>query len=326
MQWPRSGRNSDSTSAPPGVIETIGNAFAILNMRPYILVAPVLLDLCLWLGYQLSLKPLTDLLIRWLNSAPNTDATTIDRLEKLGSSSNLFMILTVSMPSAMTRLGSGIVGDGASRAREVIPAWLLGPVILALIVAGIAIGTAYLTLLGGLAHGDAFSLRQYARTSVTNSLRFIGFNLLIIGIVLLVLFPLLLLSGLLLAFGISIIPITTALLVVGFMWAFVLLYFAQDAIVISNAGPARAIYMSYNVVRTFFWSCLGLIVVSMVIQIGTPLALNVFTRSTWGMPLAFLIRAYVLTGLALAALLFYRDRASAIRAPRAAAGATDHPS
>ncbi len=323
MQWPKPGRNTENSAAPPGVIETIGNAFALLNKRPYILVAPVILDVCLWLGYQLSLKPFTDLLIRWLNTAPNTDATTIDRLDRLGASSNLFMILTVSMPSTMTRLGSGIVGSGASRAREVIPAWLLGPVVLGLIVVGIAFGMAYLTFLGSIAHGGAISTKQFVRTSLANSLRFIGFNVMVIGVILLLLFPLLLLSGVLLAVGISIIPVTTALLVLAFMWSFVLLYFAQDAIVISNAGPARAMYMSYNVVRAYFWPCLGLIVVSMVIQIGTPLALNVFTRSSWGMPLAFLIRAYVLTGLALAALLFYRDRASAIRVPRAAVRSTD---
>ncbi|MGA7672638.1 MAG: hypothetical protein WBW04_19630 [Nitrolancea sp.] len=295
-------------------------------MRPYVLVAPLILDLALWLGYQLSMKPLTDLMIRWLNTAPNADASAIDQLDKIGSSSNLFMLLTVSMPSTMTRLGSGIIGSGATHAQTILPTWILIPAILGLLIGGIALGMAYLTLLGNIAHGGSISIRQFVPTSVMNALKFIGFILIGIGVMLLLLFPLILISGVLLAFGISIIPVTSALLFLGMMWAFVLLYFAQDAIVISNAGPARAMYMSYNLVRAYFWSCLGLIVVSMVIQIGTPLALKVFTRSTWGMPLAFLVRAYVLTGLALAALIFYRDRASAIRVPKADTRAADHTS
>lgn len=323
MQWPSAGRKQESGESQPGVIETIGNAFALLNKRPYILLAPVLLDGFLWLGYRLSLAPLTNAIVRWIETAPTTDVTTLDRLKSVGSSVNLLDILTISTPSMMTRIGSGVAATGASRAVAVLPWWGLLPVILALAIIGLTIGMVYLTLLGSWVRDEQLSVISILRTSLLNTAHTIGFVLLVIGLFLLLSLPLIVLSGVLLGFGISIVPVSATLVFLGEMWAFVLLYFAQDAIVISAAGPARAIYMSYNLVRANFWPCLGLILASIVIQVGTPLALTVFTRSPWGLPLAFFIRAYVLTGLALAALLFYRDRARSIRGPKTAANASD---
>jgi hypothetical protein len=326
MQWPGSGRKSENTSALPGVIETIGNAFALLNKRPFLLVVPMILDLFLWLGYRLSVEPLTDAFIRWSGSSASSDDASVHNLQKLGSTFNLFDILAIPTPSLVTGVGSDLVSNGATRAVATLPWWTLPPLIIVLAVVGLAVGVSYLTLLSGLVRERQLSIPNLVRASAINTVNTIGFILLVVGVAFLLLFPIMLLSGILLAFGISIIPLTSVLLFLGYIWAYVLLYFAQDAVVVSNAGPARAIYLSYNVVRTHFWPCIGLIVVSIVIQIGTPLALNVFMRSAFGVPLAFLIRAYVLTGLAVAALLFYRDRARLIRAPKAASLLADRSS
>ncbi len=324
MQWP-SARRSETGTAQPGVIETVGNAFALLNKRPYLMVAPLVLDLFLWIGYRLSLEPLTNTIVRWLGSVPTADASTIDRIKSAGTSFNLFELLAVSTPTMVTRAGSDTVSGATARTVASLPWWALPPLALLLAVVGVTIGVVYLTLLGYLIRGESLASLRVIRISAINTLRTIGYLLLVIGIVLLVSFPVFLLSGVLLAFGISIVPLTAVFVFLGAMWAYVLLYFAQDAIIVSSAGPARAIYLSYNVVRSNFWPSVGLIIVTMVIQIGTPLALTVFTRQTIGVPIAFVIHAYILTGLAVAAMLFYRDRAGSIRGPKAA-GASDRSS
>lgn len=313
MQWRSTGRKSESSAALPGVIETIGNAFAMLNKRPFFIVTPIIMDLFLWLGYRLSLAPLTDTFVRWLNTVPSADSGTIDRIRSAGTSFNLFELLAVATPTMVTRAGSDAIAGTTQSTIHSTPWWLIPEIALFLLVLGIVIGVIYLTLLSYVVRGEPLAVSNVLRHSRDNSVRMLGYLLLIVGIVLLLSFPVFLLSGILLVFGISIVPLTGAVFFLAAVWAYVLLYFAQDAIIISGAGPARAIYLSYNVVRSNFWPCIGLIVTTIVIQVGTPLALIVFTRTAWGVPLAFLAHAYVLTGLSIAALLFYRDRAAVLK-------------
>jgi len=325
MAWPRSGRDDVAVEQSPGVIETVGNAFVLLNKRPYLLIPPVLLDVFLWLGARLSLKPLTDTLVRWVQGSSSVDSTTIDQLHSLGRSFNLFELLAVSMPTFVTQISADAIAGASHKTINWFQWWELLPVGFGLLVAGLAIGMAYLTLLGFLVRGEGVTIAPYSAATLKNVMRTYIYYLLLLGLTLLILFPLLLLSGALLVIGISIVPVVTLVLAFAAMWAYVLLYFAQDAIVMSQAGPARAIYLSYNVVRANFWPCIGLIVVSLILQIGTPLALVAFTRTAWGVPFAFILHAYILTGVAVAALLFYRDRAKKLRAPRLPI-ASDHTS
>jgi hypothetical protein len=325
MAWPRSGRDDIAVEQTPGVIETVGTAFVLLNKRPYMLIPPVLLDIFLWLGTRLSLKPLTDRLVGWVQGSSSVDTTTIDQLHSLGKSFNLFELLSVSMPTFVTQIGADAIAGASHRTIDGLQWWALLLVGFGLLLAGLAVGMAYLTLLGYLVRGEGLAVLSFGRAALRNVVRTYAYYVLLIGLAMLILFPLVLLSGMLLIFGVSILPFVTIVLALAAMWAYVLLYFAQDAIVISQVGPARAIYMSYNVVRANFWPCIGLIVVSLILQIGTPLALVAFTRNPWAVPLAFVLHAYILTGVAAAALLFYRDRARKLRVPTSRV-TTDHTS
>ena len=60
--------------------------------------------------------------------------------------------------------------------------------------------------------------------------------------------------------------------------------------------------------RAHFWQVLRFLLVVMLIQMGTPVVLNLFLRTPWGVPFASVSFAYLVTGLALATLIFYRDR------------------
>jgi hypothetical protein len=323
MQWPSAGRKKESGETLPGVIETVGNAFAMLNKRPYFIVMPIIVDLFLWLGYKLSLAPFTNMVAHWLTSVPSADSTTIDRIRSAGTSFNLFELVAVSTPTMMKEIDPGTIAGTTQRTVDSLPWWTVPELSLLLLVLGVVIGVVYLTLLSYVVRGESLDLSSVVRRSCQYSLRTIGYILLVAGVVLLLSFPVMLLSGVLLGFGIDIVPLTAAIFVLAAMWAYVLLFFAQDAIIISGAGPARAMYLSYNVVRSNFWPCVGLIAVSLLIQIGTPLALIVFTKSALGVPLAFLVHAYILTGLSVAALLFYRDRAAALKSARVVVPSSD---
>jgi hypothetical protein len=316
MAWPQNGRSVASAEQTPGVIETIGNAFVLLNKQPYVLVFPILLDLFLWLGVRLSVQPLIDALIRWTSSSPSMDEATISRLNDIGKSVNLFELLALSMPSLVTRVGADAIAGASNNTIDTLSWWQLLLVGLLLFLVGYAIGVFYLTLLGFLVRNERLGLKSLPQATFMNIFRAYGYLLLLVGVSLLILFPLLILSSILLAIGISVVALLSLLLVFAFIWAYVLLFFVKDAIVVSAAGPARAIYLSYNVVRANFWPCIGLIFVSLLVKIGTPLALLAVTRSPFGGVLAFIVNSYILTGVILAAMLFYRDRAVKLRAPQ----------
>jgi hypothetical protein len=93
-----------------------------------------------------------------------------------------------------------------------------------------------------------------------------------------------------------------------FLWIWFYLFFAIDAIVISDAGPLMAVWNSINVVRRNLWSSLGLIILINVIGMGLSFIWRALGKSPWGLALGIVGNAYVGSGLAAASLIFYRDR------------------
>ena len=84
--------------------------------------------------------------------------------------------------------------------------------------------------------------------------------------------------------------------------------FTPDAIVLTEVGPLRAAYLSFNVVRRNFWPALGLMGSFLLISEG----LSVLWRSQMETPIGLLVgvlgNAFVGAGLAFAAMRFYDDR------------------
>lgn len=292
----------------PGIIDTFGEAFARLNRRPYLILFPVLIDLYLWLGVGISARPLTERVIAWARDLPNADTTMLDALANAGQNYDLFQLLGVSIPTLVGQIGSSISVMGDRPWITDLAWWAIPLLAVGIILAGLALGMFYLTVVGYLLRDGAMGVGALLRESVRNSLRMIGFVLITFFGSLLLALPLLLFSGALMLVGINAVPLMALIAWLGAMWIFLLLFFAQYAIVVSSVGPLRAIYLSYNVVRRHLWGTAGLIGVSLLMTNGVPIALQVLTKSPVGVVLAMLGNAYIATGVLLAAMLFYRDR------------------
>jgi hypothetical protein len=120
--------------------------------------------------------------------------------------------------------------------------------------------------------------------------------------------PVLIVGIIFLSIGVNLMPMLAMLLMLASLWGVFLLFFAQDAIVVSDAAPVRAIKLSYGVVRNNFWPALVFIGAYALIRSGMPAALQVLNGAWWGVPLAVIGNAYIATGLVAAAMIFYRDR------------------
>ncbi|HEU5423750.1 MAG TPA: hypothetical protein VFU72_09445 [Nitrolancea sp.] len=304
----------DGPEQPAGIIDTIGQAFALLSGRPYLIWPPVLLDLFLWLGVHLSAQPLTDILQQWIRGSSAGNDTTLRQLQNLGLHYNVFELVGVAMPSL-------VQGMGTEPTAGVTPTWIgglpwgwLALIAAGLLAVGAVVGMAYLTIIGHLVGLEAIRPEPFVRAAARNVGHLIGFVLVTIGIVILLALPVLTLTIALLVLGINVLPFAEFVMTVGVLCLFLLLYFGQDAIVVSDAGPMRAVYLSYNVVRRNFWPTVGFALISMIVGTGVPLAMSIFTHSPWSMPFALVGHAFVATGMLAASMLFYRERARALLA------------
>lgn len=297
----------------PGIIDTLGVAYALLFRRPYLILLPIALDLYLWLGAALSARSLADAFARWMNQVPEADPQIVELTHNAIAGFDLFALVGISIPSLIADRGRDAVAHvGQSIWVTGIPWWAVLVLGAVLIVGGIAIGMVYLTMIGRLVRDHPILAAGFGREAMRNVLRMLGFIGVAIGTVLLLTMPVALFGGLLLVVGINVLSLFALLGWVAIMWAFFALFFAQDAIVLSEAGPLRAMYLSYNVVRRNIGSTAGFIIVYLLITNGTPVALQVFTTSTWGVLFALITNAFVATGVLAAAMLFYRDRVRAL--------------
>ncbi len=306
-------RPTDSTEPDvklPGVIDTIGNAFAALSYRPYLIAIPVLLDLYLWIGARLSAQPLADQIERWIESGPSSNPAALESVRTFGQQFDLFSLLTLTTPTLITDTTQVARLGGPNPSIIGVVWWMIPILMFVLTLVGIGIGMLYLTLIGYMVQGERLSLSGLVPRTARNILRMYGFILVVLGIIMLVGLPVLIGGGIVSqGIGVNLMPMLAMLLTLSAIWGVFLLFFSQDAIVVSNATPIQAIRLSYGVVRKNFGPALVFVGAYVLIRSGMPAALQVLTGTGWGVPLAVILNAYIATGLVAAGMMFYRDRA-----------------
>jgi hypothetical protein len=92
-------------------------------------------------------------------------------------------------------------------------------------------------------------------------------------------------------------------------WAWVHFFFSIHALVLDDSGPLEALRSSYQVVQRHFWQSIRFMGASLLITTGLSFALREMATSLPGALLAILLNAVIASGMIVAAMLFYRDRA-----------------
>ena len=243
-------------------------------------------------------------------------AATLDLVRQAGNQTDVLIWLAAFTPSFLASVGRG----GVAAPPFVVGApirlewWAVPPAAAFLVVLGVLIGMAYLTIVRALVVGEPIAPRAFVARTIRNALRMLGFVGVVLGLMVMLLIPVGLFTAVLLGVGLNIAPVVGFVLTVAAVWALVLLYFADEAIVLSDGGPLRFIALSATVIRRDFGPSMRLIIVLTLISMGTPIALQLFAKSPWSVPFAFVVHAYLATGTATAAMLFYGDRIARIAA------------
>src|ERR671924_410357 len=106
--------------APPqGLIASLVSGFETVNARLELILLPLALDVFLWLGPHLSIRPLVDFVAGQLTAPPEADAITLrnlaivrQALQDYGTSFNLFSVLSTA-PLGLPSLLAGRAPTGA---------------------------------------------------------------------------------------------------------------------------------------------------------------------------------------------------------------------
>jgi hypothetical protein len=95
------------------------------------------------------------------------------------------------------------------------------------------------------------------------------------------------------------------------------LFFVPQAIFLAHAGPVRAIWHSAQVMGRFFWSSLWFILLNWTIATGfTVIFGRLYEWQPAGAAAALAGHAYISTGLAAAAMVYFQNRAQLLAAAR----------
>jgi len=296
------------------IIDTLSEGFRTVTRRVWIIIVPVALDLFLWLGPKLSVAPVIRDALATLQDAmrmmapAGTDPGMAEALQAMAEElqatigqTNLLALLAWSRLGMPSIAGLRPVNPEVDRIIEITSyGEMFGLQVLILLV-GLFLACVFLAILGQEVRGEGVKLDR-----LVQSVPRFWLHLLVI------LLPL----GMGLVFAVSVSLVLGPLAFI--IWAlvlWVLLYisFVPQAVAMAEEGPLRALWFSFLIVRTNFWSALGLILLTNLIGTGLSLVWRNVMAAPSGMLLAILGNAYIGSGLTAAAFIFYRDRVAVWR-------------
>lgn len=311
------------------LIDSISEGYAAINRRPWIILLPILLNVYLWFGPQLSLGPLITGAVgalRQMQPAVVADEETQRIYDQLLAMSGLDLRAELAVLNYVPTLQRYVVGAAGNGAATPVAPQVLQPIdpqrsgtielrsIGAAVLAFLAINSVALTLSAlFLGQAGAAVRRDWSpRMGLQRAPRIGASILAALGVVLAVgltlALPLLFFTFLLLQLSQLLGGLLLFLLYWAGVWVSIYIGFTREAIVVSGLGPLRAIYASFNVVRRNFWGTLGFLIVTWVVHLGSGVIWQALASSLAGALIAIVGSAYIGTGLVAARMAFYHER------------------
>ena len=304
------------------IIDTLTAGFNTATKNLVLATIPVLLDLFIWLGPKLSIAPVIGKMVRLyqraVESLPATaspgmdapemfEATTmmLDTLQNTVGRTNLLALLAWGRLGIPSIAGVNPIESDARWIIEISEYWEMLLFQLLIWGVGLFLACIFLGMLGQQTREERLDVVTLARRVpmywLYMALIFMPF-------------------GIFLVFSLS----TSILLgpfaifaAVGILWLMLYMSFLPQAITFAEQKPLGALRSSFLIVRSNFWTALGLILLINVINTGLGLMWQRFLmNSVVGTLVAILGNSYVGTALTLALFIFYRDRVATQRESR----------
>ncbi|HJZ49875.1 MAG TPA: hypothetical protein VKE41_22020 [Roseiflexaceae bacterium] len=317
------------------LIDSIGEGYAAINRRPWLLLVPLLLNVYLWFGAQLSFGPLFNNVYSVLKGIQPgvVDQTEMQVLyDRLLANGSVDLRSELTFLNYVPTLRQYVIGSVDSETSAGVPAIVepprlidarrsdtievatLGGALLAFLTLNtlaLILSAVFLTQVGAAVRhpqGARWLPRGGLAGAPRVGLALLGAVGIMLGVALALGLPFLFFAYLLIFLSPTIGLLTLELLFVVGFWIYIYIGFYGEAIVIQNQGPLRAIYTSFNVVRRNFWGTLGFLALSLIISLGSGVIWHGLVGSTGGLVVALIGSAYIGSGLLAARMAFFRER------------------
>lgn len=292
------------------IIDTLSAGFGTVTRRLWVIVVPVALDLFLWLGPKLSVAPVIRDALATLQatmamvappggidpSMAETFQVMAEELQATVGQTNLLSLLAWGQLGVPSIAGLRPVNPEVDRIIEITSYGQMFGMQLLVLLIGLFIACVFLAMLGQEVRGEGLRIDKLFHAVPRYWLRLLA-----------IVVPLGL--ALMLALSTSLILGPLAFIVWALvLWVLLYLFFVPQAVTMAEESPLRALWSSFVVVRTSFWSALGLILLTQLIGSGLSLIWRNVMALPSGTVIAIVGNAYVGSGLTAAAFIFYRDR------------------
>jgi len=301
------------------VIDALSAGYQIVGRHIWLVFIPVLVDFWLWFGPKVSAGTSIDGIQKLFNNTPVTfPADYLDMVTKTlaqAKQANLFAVLALSPMGPPSLLGSmGLTSPLLKRPtawQMVSPAQLTLFIIVAGLI-GLLLAALFMVPIAALLRGErcawstclpnvGHSWWQFALFMVFLFLGFIVFSMFIAFLLLIVS----LFGSTVMTMVLGLVLLVSSWLA---LWVMIIFAFVPEAIVLDQANVLMALMRSINVVWRNFWATVFLLVLSMGLMEGFFLIWQRLADNTAGLLIGILGNAYISTGIAVASMLFYRDR------------------
>lgn len=296
------------------VIDVLGEGFAIAINRPLLIVPLIVLELALLFAPQLTVgNSARDIAVE-VNERGVRWAVVGDGIARL-EGYNVLDLVVLGLPRIRVAAFAPVAGKSRN-----VPGWhdrrvvaagaLTAPAALFSAIAGIVFVAYFrLMLASGIRSEGATTSRWRLRSLAELAARLTAAALTAVGLLIIVGLPVVLGTILLTMFDLPGAAFLWLMLLVPVAWGIVHFYFVVHALVIDRLPVLPAFRASYQVVRRDPWQAARFIGVSLLLSTGLTYPLESIARKPEWAVLAVVLNAFLATGMILAAMLFYRDRA-----------------
>ena len=303
-----------SQVAPPaaaGIFALIAGAASALALKPLLMIVPLLFDAFLWLGPKITPSPLTLPVTNWIRRSAGESSTddvssVIDGMQRI---TDVSPVIALFVPSLLVGIDQATLGTIWNRSTlEPTSGWLVLPIAVAVVMLGICAGMVFRVALAHVILEESLSWFGRVRAVARASASYAVFIVLILCAIVAIAVPVSIVGVIALAIGINLAPLLGLIVGLPVVAAAILLSFVPEAIAVAKAGPIRACYLSFSVVRRNLWPSIGFVAVVGLTSSGLTLALQNVVGSPVGVVISIVLYAFVGTSLALAQMEFFYDR------------------
>lgn len=332
-------QENKETNHPIGVLGCLMVGFEMLGHNWWLLTLPVLLDLFLWLGPQLSISPLIGGLATVIRGQPMPDVETARQvmlqaqaLDQIGERFNLLSLLStvplLSIPSLLAQHAPGNLSPVGERAVFVVQDPLVAVGWSAVLIpVSLVLGFAYLNSLANRIQA-LWEKRKESDSSITPAAQagqptpagcllgnVIGklFRMLSFAISLLMIFMMFIPIWSVLVGVATVINQLLGMIIQGLTAGLIVFFlihlvFVVHGILLGGRGVLRAVLESIVLTRANFVSAMGLVVITTLIYLGLGFVWSMPAGDSWLLLIGILGNSCIATALIAGTFVFYQER------------------